>query len=383
MYDDIRPDRAVSPHESEVHAALALGQLEGALAYCTPEIHRVFGARVIRRVLVSALRQEGHAFSEDRFLAWFAGLVTLSDLPPRKGRPARVLCEAILTELGHSRNADIASAARLLQAGLLAPADHAGAGAAGEAYAVIASARALIASLPGSAGPSPFHRLATLYRTMAGSLYFAPPEQSTIAMADCTTPPSPRWALELLAGEALRSQQGMRPALPMPDLIRLDAIGDDTLAADRRAEALAKTATGLATDLRACSDTWARVAKPMPGRRGTSRAPLLYALLAGFGALRSRQIEAMLGASRIGVRGMLASLDEMGLLTRITIAGSHLHAVPDGLRSALSQIDPEETIPEAPGTFSAAALSDYEASMAEMDRLLERTSRQAPPSDDD
>src|SRR3546814_5322961 len=50
--------------------------------------------------------------------------------------------------------------------------------------------------------------------------------------------------------------------------------------------------------------------------RSTSRAPLLYRLLAGFGPLRPLQIEKALGVSKNGVRDLVAALVKAGLAER-------------------------------------------------------------------
>jgi hypothetical protein len=110
----------------EAEALLALGRLDGALRAARPATLRLFALRLLRDLLVAVLRQEGHAFTDHRFHAWFAGVATLSDLPPRLGRPPRVLCEAVLTELTHSSWEVLAELAARFQAALLAPGDHIG-----------------------------------------------------------------------------------------------------------------------------------------------------------------------------------------------------------------------------------------------------------------
>ncbi|MCX7283317.1 MAG: hypothetical protein NTX28_04595, partial [Novosphingobium sp.] len=77
-------------------ALLALGRLDGALAMAQPATLRLFALRLLRDMLVTALRQEGHAFTDLRFHAWFAGAATLSDEPSHAARPPKALCEAIL-----------------------------------------------------------------------------------------------------------------------------------------------------------------------------------------------------------------------------------------------------------------------------------------------
>ena len=85
---------------TEAQAALALGRLDGALAHCPEPAMRIFAGLMLQGTLIAALRQEGHAFTGQRFHAWFAGLVPLADATPRRARCPRALCDAMLTELG-------------------------------------------------------------------------------------------------------------------------------------------------------------------------------------------------------------------------------------------------------------------------------------------
>src|SRR3546814_4703639 len=71
--------------------------------------------------------------------------------------------------------------------------------------------------------------------------------------------------------------------------------------------------------------------------RSTSRAPLLYRLLAGFGPLRPLQIEKALGVSKNGVRDLVAALVKAGLAERA--AYEHhtiIRALPRARRATLA-----------------------------------------------
>lgn len=159
--DYLLPDAAHRDLEAE--ALLALGRLDGTLGMVGPTTLRLFTIRLLRNLFVAALRKEGHMFTDQRFHAWFAGLATLSDHPPRSGRPPRVLCEAILTELKHSSWDVLAALASRFQTALLAPNDwvasdhvgnnHHGSGLAAETahqdtHAVVTAARGLLGGLP-------------------------------------------------------------------------------------------------------------------------------------------------------------------------------------------------------------------------------------------
>ena len=379
------PDPAQRDLEAE--ALLALGRLDGALGAARPAALRLFAVRLLRDLLVAVLRQEGHAFTDHRFHAWFAGVATLAILPPRLGRPPRVLCEAVLTELTHSSWEPLAALAARFQAALLAPSDHIGSDLADEtarqdAHAIVVAARDLIAELEPS--PLPLSALARLHRAVGEHVLFAPPERAPepIAMGSIRLTveragaPSPRWALEMLWGEHWRAAGLLAHALPFPGLIRLDALRADTPSGRGEpdeeptilATALRDVAQGLCNKLTAADQLARRLEDSQPGKRRSSRAPALLELLAGFGPLRSAQLEALLGATRIGVRTMLDALDRIGMLERTTIAGVHLYAVNLEARVADDANDLAVS-----STFSSAALGEYEAAMADIDALLARS----------
>lgn len=371
----------------ETEALLALGRLDGALGAVRPTTLRLFAIRLLRDLLVTVLRQEGHAFTDQRFHAWFAGVATLSDQPPRLARSPRVLCEAVLTELTHSSWEVLAELAARFQAALLAPGDHIGSDIADEtarqdAYAIVVAARDLIAELEPS--PLPLSALERLHRAVGEHVLFAPPERAPepIAMGSIRLTveragaPSPRWALEILWGEHWRAAGPMAHALPLPGLIRLDALRTDTPSGRAQpdeaptilATALRDVAQGLCGNLTEADQLARRLEDSQPGRRRSSRAPALLELLAGFGPMRSAQIEALLGATRLGVRTMLGALDKVGIFERTTLAGVHLYSVNLDARVA----DDGNGL-AASSTFSSAALGEYEAAMAGIDALLARS----------
>lgn len=78
---------------SEARAALALGRLDGALRHSAPAILRILAARVLRHTLVTALRQARYQFTDERFAAWFAGLVPLTEPGEQQPHGPRALVE--------------------------------------------------------------------------------------------------------------------------------------------------------------------------------------------------------------------------------------------------------------------------------------------------
>jgi hypothetical protein len=144
-------------------------QIDGALAHCSDVALRIFAGQLLRDMLIAALRQEGHLFTEQRFYAWFAGIATLADETPRLARSARAICEAVLTELAHSSWDPLAALALGLQRALLAPQDHTSgdtnANAHEDARAIISDARHLLGGLAAAPSPLPLVSLARLHHT--------------------------------------------------------------------------------------------------------------------------------------------------------------------------------------------------------------------------
>ncbi|NML95134.1 hypothetical protein [Novosphingobium olei] len=366
----------------ETQALLALGRLDGALSVARPRTLRLLAGQQLRTLLIAALRQEGHSFTDPRFHAWCAGLVTLSDAPPRDLRAPRAVCEAILTELAHSSWEPLAALAARFSAALLAPQDHEGGAPDAEtghaaAHSLVTAARDLIAALEPS--PLPLPALAQLHRALNGHIRFAPPERAPMPISlgpmrltvERAALPSPRWSLEMLWGEHWRAAGLVAHALPFPGLIRLDAVPGAAEPGDARilvTRALREVAQSLFDQLGEADQRARRIADLQPGRRRTSRAPALLELLAGFGPLRSAQIETLLGATRLGVRAMLAALGDIGVLERTTVAGVRLYAADLSARPA-----PDTSEPAAGFAFSSAALGEYNAAMADIDALLARS----------
>ncbi len=366
-------DAPAAPLEAD--ALMAFGHMCGALSYCPEATLRVFAGQALRHTLIAALRQEGHAFTEMRFHAWFAGLTTLSEDSPRSARPARALCNAILTELANWGDTAIAAAAGQLKTALLAPLEGHDENANAEANRILEAARLLIGTLP-APQTSPLADMAALHAAIAGNIDFAPPERTPSRLAtplrqfkiEAPSLKAPLWAIDLAFSRRLFEQRNLRAALPLSGLARANAISEADVLQRRLifADAMQR-AVGPMLTMMQNADALARFAHaPAPGRRGNSRAPLLMELLAGFGPLRSRQIETMLGASRLGVAGMIESWEASGAISRTTISGSHLLEMRTMQRASV-----QSPRPEAPA-FSTSVLADYESSMEAIDRLLAR-----------
>src|SRR3546814_12416927 len=90
--------------------------------------------------------------------------------------------------------------------------------------------------------------------------------------------------------------------------MRISDWSSDVCSADLTAEAAGEAAQRLSDQLDAAHASVREVHEAMTVLRSTSRAPLLYRLLAGFGPLRPLQIETALGVSKNGLRDLVAAL---------------------------------------------------------------------------
>ncbi len=359
-------------------AARALGQLDATLAWCPPDVLPIIAARLLRETLVSALRQEGHQFTDARFHAWFAGLIPLSDEPLQFALAPRALVTTLLAELTRSSWTPLADAALGFEKACLALRDGDSALATETARAAIDEAGELVAAL--EPATLPFAALAALHRAIGDSPRFAPAERATETITLGTRPvaierprpPSPRWAIELAFGAHLRAADALGAALPLNGVIQLDTVKADVddnpahaaiVQADALRDALAHLAR-LAVEAR---DTRKQLAERYRAKRANSRAPQLYSLLFGFGSLRSSQIEAVLGVTRLGVRNMLDALSDEGDLAIETLSGVKLYSVTRAKPPVVAAALADET-----GRFSSEAIEDYDAAIAGIDALLAR-----------
>src|SRR3546814_5606809 len=105
--------------------------------------------------------------------------------------------------------------------------------------------------------------------------------------------------------------------------MRISDWSSDVCSADLTAEAAGEAAQRLSDQLDAAHASVREVHEAMTVLRSTSRAPLLYRLLAGFGPLRPLQIEKALGVSKNGVRDLVAALVKAGLAERAARSEEH------------------------------------------------------------
>ncbi len=360
-------------------AAQALGILQGLLSTLPAEALSFFTARLIRITLMAALRQEGHKFTDARFFSWFAGLTTLSEEALSNTGEARAVVTALLSELSHCTWEPLAECANNFSGAFSAFGDLDDGQTHLKIRAQLDEARRLLDTL--SPAPLPFSALAAMHHKIGQSVAFAPIERATdelridnlVLVIERSRPPAPRWPIEILIGAHLHRSGTLPVALPMTGLIRHDAIqtADDDRSpmgiAALQAEALRDSLTSIIQFAKQARRSLLDREQQLRDQRSNSRSPLLWALLDGFGPMRSSQIEHLLGATRLGVRAMLTAIEKPGMLEKQTINGVKLHA----LRPA-PQTSTPQSVPDYHDTFSQDALDDYEASMAHVDALLSR-----------
>lgn len=363
---------------ARAEAAQALGRLDGLLGTLPVDALPFFTARLLRNTLMAALRQEGHGFTDARFFAWFAGLTPLCDETLNMARAPRAIAATLLGEIAHCPWEPLGVCANRFGEALSAfgtPHDR----ETREAVQTsLDEARRLVTSL--RPAPLPFSALASLHEMVGQSLSFAPVERAIETLridnlsliVERPRPPAPCWPIEILFGTYLHQTGALPVALPLTSLIRHDALRptedrNPPMVAIAQAQALRDSLIVITDVARHARFSLTQSSKSLKGQRSNSRTPHLWALLEGFGPLRSSQIEHLLGVTRLGVRGILVSLAKTEALDVQIINGVKLYS--------LTMHRPAHSLPSAaeqPLQFSKETLDDYDASLARIDALLAR-----------
>lgn len=386
---------------ARVRAALTWGQLQGRLAHLPPEVAHQFCAALARLLLVEALAGSGFSGANSWFSAWFAGLEPVPDATAHVAAPASLIADTLLAELSLSAWAPLADTATQIRAaahfhrgeGTHAqhhPQHHPQQDQREDAPAVAVAEAARLAEPPADDRTDdpgdepgddwPLAALDRLHRAAAASPHFAPTERSYQLLPlpagpvsfEQTRTATPLWALDLLAGPLIaRSAPATRP-LPLPGAVRAEALRPELWPRERAiltAEAAGKTAQRLSDQLDAAHASVRDMQEAMTVLRSTSRAPLLYRLLAGFGPLRPLQIEKALGVSKNGVRDLVTALVKAGLAERAA-HGHHtiIRALPRAHRAAPAAEGESRSVE----TSTDATFAAFDAAMADVERVLAR-----------
>tara|TARA_Y100001947_G_scaffold134043_1_gene121132 strand:- start:799 stop:1953 length:1155 start_codon:yes stop_codon:yes gene_type:complete len=380
---DIYDHHAISAGEIRIardRALAALGRLDGTVAGLGGDALAIFARRLVTACVIDALRVERHAFTDDRFAAWRAGIGTLSDGATHHQRSPSRVTRAVLGELATHSWAPLAEAAqafhdvaRPLSDGPRSPDEPNPVDDLWQAH-----------ELAAAIAPSQEPNLALTYAEAAREhVVFAPRETQLRMFGDgvyrktyqLTPAGPPTWALGLYVGRVLKGEGMLRHALPFPGAIVAYALRRDIEDGERYLGHY--TAIGQATTVLSKLADEARraemvIADRCSSLRGSSRAPLAAQYLAGFGALRSDQLEWVLSASRTGVHGIIATLRKAGLVQTRGMGSVKLHALatnfaadePTGSKRA-----------EATGGLSKKALDEFDAAMDALEGLISKDDR--------
>ncbi len=249
---------------------------------------------------------------------------------------AFAIAEAIVAELSQSPWELLAKAAVRLR-GLTRFERGGGVSEAPSPLDALTQARALAGSGHATAdNEDPFAPFRALHRATAASMLFAPVERDSSPLPALPAafphtapmaPKTPLWALDLAAGPLLAHIAPGTPPLPLPGLVREEALAPQWHPRERAiliANALGACCAALDALLEAAYADSRALAPRLSGFRSTSHAPALALLLTGFGPLRPVQIERGFGLTRNGTHKLLKALIEVGLVESERVGGQIL-----------------------------------------------------------
>ncbi|WP_253344409.1 hypothetical protein [Sphingobium sp. OAS761] len=366
---------------AQAECALALGRLDGLLAGLTPPEKQLFGMSLVREVLFAALGQSGFADAALLFDAWFAGLDRAPQETPLTPCSAYAVVRALLGELVHHSWAPLAEAAHTIAAAARFGADRPAQAEDALAGEAIAKATALVTQVATGDTPLPFAGLARLTVLLGQEALFAPVERGARSFSvagrevaiEQPAPRTPLWAVDLALGALLSSGGAWRHALPCPGAITAEALQPPLRPYQR---AMVTTRTVQASALRLgelVADARKRAAlihDQLGHLRANARAPQVWMHLAAFAPLGLDQMAAAFKVSRRGTYAIGDALVAAGLARRETVQGRVLLVAEDPRRARRS-----EPRGDAPA-LAHPALVAFDSAMAEVDRLLARSSGQ-------
>lgn len=363
---------------ARVRAALAWGQLHGKLSHVPPQVAHQFCATLTRLILVEALAHSGFSGVDGWFPLWFSGLAPVPGTTAQTTTPAALVAGTLLSELSLSAWEPLGQAAAQIRAAARFDQDsHHAVPEIPPAFAVEEATRLAEPHARGTEDDWPLAALDRLHGAAAASPHFAPAERSRQLLAlpsgpvafEQARPAMPLWALDLVAGPLIaRSNPGF-PPLPLPGTVRAEALRPELWPRERAilvAQAAEKAAQRASEQLDAAYARVQAMQAAISSLRSTSRAPLLYRLLAGFGPLRPLQIEQALAVSKNGARDLVAALVKAGLAE----STAHRHqavvrALPPPRTHSVPAVE-DKSIADSP-------YAEHDAIMAEIEGLLARS----------
>jgi hypothetical protein len=375
---------------------LVLGRLDGAIAHAAPNVVALFALMLVRRTLARSLAAAGYLFTDATFEGWISRIGGPPQGGPGTAAPAPEIAAAVLSELCASKWPALAEAADLVSRA----ASHFGRGGRGNDFGapnpadsealeewqgawhcdglggVIAAARAVL--IDGDATKSehdgaPLSMLAE--RLAKVPAQFAPIERGAAVIETDTGPvvvplatqQSQGWALGIVVGEMFVDLAMMRRPLPFagaiaPQVLRGDC--DPEVRLLRLASDIGQGAHELLEDLETARRLVSRADAALVDARSTSRAPAVFALIAGLGLVTRGQVCDGFKMTAVGADGVLAKLLAAGLIARRPgrAGGFCVAAVAgDGLGSIVG--------PVVVAIMTSGA-DELDAALADLDRLL-------------
>jgi hypothetical protein len=381
---------------STARCYLALGRLDGAIAHAAPNVAALFALMLVRRTLAKSLAAAGYLFTDATFEGW----ISRAGGPPQGGpgaaAPAPAIAAAVLSELRASKWPALAEAADLVSraASHLGRCDRgtAAEGANPEGSeareegqgawhcdglgGVVAAAREVLVDVDAIAAERDAAPILVLGERLANvPAMFAPIERGAAVIETDTGPvavplatqQSQGWALGLVVGEMFVDLAVLRRPLPMagiiaPQVLRSDCDPDFRLL--RLASDIGQDAHELLGDLETARRLVSRAEDALIDARSTSRAPAVFALIAGLGLVTRGEVCDGFKMTAAGADGVLAKLLAAGLIVRRPgRAGGYCVAAVagDGLGGSASPVFDARV---------ASGVEELEAAMADLDRLL-------------
>ena len=374
-----------SPEElalAQTECALALGRLDGLLVGLTDTEKRLFGVGLLREVLLSALSQTGFPDAEHRFNEWFAGLDRGPQETPLTGCSAYAVVRALLSELSHHPWEPLANAAQTIALAARFGADRPM--QTEDALAEEAVGRAITLVKQASADdetPLPFAALARLHASLRQDPMFAPVERAVRRVSlgnravaiEQAAPRTPLWAVDAALGRLLSAGGTWQLALPCPGVVTAAAL-QPQLWPGERALLAARSLHVSVRRICALVDQARRRAALMGGQlghlRSSARAPQVWIFLAAFAPLGLDQMTSAFSVSRRGTYAIGDALVAASLARRESVKGKVLLVAEEPRAISGSAGLGQASARPAP------ALAEFDAAMAEIDRLLERRSGQ-------
>jgi hypothetical protein len=381
---------------ANAHCYLALGRLDGAIAHAAPNVVSLFAIMLVRRTVAKSLAAAGYLFTDAAFEGW----ISRAGGPPQGGpgtaAPAPAIAAAVLSELRGSKWPALAGAADLVSRA----ASHLGRGGRGtdvgapdpadsEALeegqgawqcdglgGVIAAARAVLVDVGAATAEHDGTPISVLAERLANvPALFAPIERGAAVIETDTGPvsvslatqQSQGWALGLVVGEMFVGLGMMRRPLPFAGCIVPQVLRGDCEPEVRRlrlASDIGQEAHEMLGDLETARRLVSRADAALSDARTTSRAPAVFALIAGLGLVTRGEVCDAFKMTAAGADGVLAKLLAAGLIVRRPgrAGGFCVAAVAgDGVGSSANPIFDARV---------ASSVDDLDAAIADLDRLL-------------